>query len=141
MTVKDSSLLRRLADRHGYAAVPLGLLVCLLALAAVRGPHLFTSDGAAYAIVSAAPLIMATMALTPIAMAGRGGVDLAIGPLVGFVNVGLVFWLIKSGVTSPLFIIAFAIKKTMGIRISPDEEATGIDAKFHRDSAYALQPA
>lgn len=39
------------------------------------------------------------------------------------------------------FIIAFAIKKTMGIRISPDEEATGIDAKFHRDSAYALQPA
>nr|WP_090278424.1 ammonium transporter [Mycolicibacterium komanii]CRL73920.1 ammonium transporter [Mycolicibacterium komanii] len=39
------------------------------------------------------------------------------------------------------FIIAFAIKKTMGIRISPDEEETGIDAKFHRDSAYALQPA
>ncbi|OBB36377.1 ammonium transporter [Mycobacterium sp. 852002-51961_SCH5331710] len=39
------------------------------------------------------------------------------------------------------YIIAFAIKKTMGIRISPDEEETGIDAKFHRDSAYALQPA
>ncbi|WP_416956542.1 ABC transporter permease [Streptomyces sp. Agncl-13] len=109
MTAKNSSLLRRLADRHGYAAVPVSLLVCLLALAAVRGPHLFTSDGAAYAIVSAAPLIMATMALTPVAMAGRGGVDLAIGPLVGFVNVSLVFWLIKSGVTSPLLIIAFAI--------------------------------
>lgn len=39
------------------------------------------------------------------------------------------------------YLIAFAIKKTMGIRISPDEEETGIDAKFHRDSAYALQPA
>nr|WP_090345682.1 ammonium transporter [Mycolicibacterium malmesburyense]CRL78195.1 ammonium transporter [Mycolicibacterium malmesburyense] len=38
------------------------------------------------------------------------------------------------------YLIAFAIKKTMGIRISPDEEETGIDAKFHRDSAYALQP-
>ncbi|MGE2720159.1 ammonium transporter [Mycolicibacterium celeriflavum] len=39
------------------------------------------------------------------------------------------------------YLIAFAIKKTIGIRISPDEEETGIDAKFHRDSAYALQPA
>ena len=39
------------------------------------------------------------------------------------------------------FIIAFAIKKTIGIRISPDEEEAGIDAKFHRDSAYELQPA
>ncbi|SEH59703.1 ammonium transporter [Mycolicibacterium rutilum] len=38
------------------------------------------------------------------------------------------------------YLIALAIKKTMGIRISPDEEETGIDAKFHRDSAYALQP-
>jgi ammonium transporter, Amt family len=38
-------------------------------------------------------------------------------------------------------IIAFAIKKTMGIRISPDEEETGIDAKFQGDAAYELQPA
>ena len=38
-------------------------------------------------------------------------------------------------------LIAFAIKKTMGIRISPDEEESGIDAKLHRDSAYELQPA
>jgi Amt family ammonium transporter len=38
-------------------------------------------------------------------------------------------------------IIAFAIKKTIGIRVSPDEEETGIDAKFHRDAAYDLQPA
>ena len=38
-------------------------------------------------------------------------------------------------------IIAFAIKKTMGIRISPDEEEKGIDAAFHRDAAYELQPA
>jgi len=37
-------------------------------------------------------------------------------------------------------IIAFAIKKTMGIRISPDEEEKGIDATFHRESSYELQP-
>ena len=39
------------------------------------------------------------------------------------------------------YIIAFVIKKTMGIRISTDEEEKGIDAKFHRDAAYELQPA
>ena len=39
------------------------------------------------------------------------------------------------------YIIAFAIKKTMGIRISPDEEEAGIDATFHREASYELQPA
>ena len=39
------------------------------------------------------------------------------------------------------YLIAFVIKKTMGIRISTDEEEKGIDAKFHRDAAYELQPA
>jgi Amt family ammonium transporter len=39
------------------------------------------------------------------------------------------------------FIIAFAIKKTMGIRVAAEDEETGIDAKLHRDAAYELQPA
>jgi ammonium transporter, Amt family len=38
-------------------------------------------------------------------------------------------------------VIAFVIKKTIGIRVSPEEEEQGIDAKFHRDAAYDLQPA
>lgn len=37
------------------------------------------------------------------------------------------------------FAIAFVIKKTMGIRISPEEEEKGIDTAFHRDSAYELE--
>ena len=36
------------------------------------------------------------------------------------------------------FAIAFAIKKTIGIRISPEEEEKGIDAAFHRESSYEL---
>jgi Amt family ammonium transporter len=38
------------------------------------------------------------------------------------------------------YIIAFAIKKTMGIRISPDDEESGIDTTVHRDLSYELQP-
>jgi len=36
------------------------------------------------------------------------------------------------------YAIAFAIKKTMGIRISPEEEEQGIDSKLHRESSYDM---
>jgi Amt family ammonium transporter len=39
------------------------------------------------------------------------------------------------------FIIAFAIKKTIGIRVAPEDEESGIDAKLHRDAAYELEYA
>ncbi len=37
------------------------------------------------------------------------------------------------------YVIALAIKKTIGIRVAPEDEEKGIDAKFHRDSAYELE--
>jgi ribose transport system permease protein len=100
---------QRALDQHGYAAGPLALMVPLLILAAVRGSDLFTSSGAANALAVAAPLILATLALTPIALAGRGGVDLAIGPLLGLVNVVLIVWLVDNGVASAPVIIACAL--------------------------------
>jgi Amt family ammonium transporter len=39
------------------------------------------------------------------------------------------------------FVIAWAVKKTMGIRISPEEEEKGIDTHVHRDAAYELEYA
>ncbi|MGP4054639.1 ammonium transporter [Mycobacterium sp. 4D054] len=39
------------------------------------------------------------------------------------------------------FAIAFVLKKTVGIRISPEDEETGIDAAFHREASYEIQPA
>ncbi|MBB6629769.1 ammonium transporter [Nocardioides sp. KIGAM211] len=35
-------------------------------------------------------------------------------------------------------VLALAIKSTMGIRISPEDEELGIDARLHRDPAYEL---
>ena len=37
-------------------------------------------------------------------------------------------------------IIAFAIKKTMGIRISPEEEERASTPAFHREASYELHP-
>lgn len=101
--------LRARLDRQLYAAVPIGLLVVLLIIAALRGPHLFSSSGAANALANCAPLILATLALTAVAIAGRGGVDLSIGPLMSLVSVGIVHWLVANGVTGPVELIAFAI--------------------------------
>lgn len=39
------------------------------------------------------------------------------------------------------FAIAFALKKTVGIRISPEEEEQGIDSKFHREASYDMASA
>ena len=36
------------------------------------------------------------------------------------------------------YVIAFALKKTMGIRISPEDEEKGIDSVSHRESSYDM---
>jgi len=94
---------------HRHLLVPAALVAILLAVAAVRVPQLFTGSGLAGAVLVAAPLILAAMAITPIALAGRGGVDLSIGPAIGFVNVTLVTWLVSLGVEHPLAVFAYAV--------------------------------
>ena len=56
--------------------VPVALIIVLCLAALYRSPTLFSSNGLGSAIIVVAPLILAALALTPIALAGRGGVDL-----------------------------------------------------------------
>lgn len=97
------------ARRLGPLLVPICLTALLLVVAIIRAPQTFTYVGLAGAILVAAPLILAAIAITPIAIAGRGGVDLSIGPLIGFVNVTIVVWLPALGLSSPLAVFVFAI--------------------------------
>jgi len=73
-----------------YLLVPIVLIALLLGTAVIRGPNLVSLSGFGSAIIVAAPLILATYALMALAVAGRGTVDLAIGPLVAFINVSVV---------------------------------------------------
>jgi ribose transport system permease protein len=100
---------RRFSAAHLYYGVALGLLVVLLVFSGIVGPHLFTLDGISGAIIVLVPLVLAAMALTPIALAGRGSVDLAIGPLIGFLNVTLIQWLVTNNVTSPVAVIGWVL--------------------------------
>ncbi|MEM6462652.1 MAG: ABC transporter permease [Pseudomonadota bacterium] len=99
----------RFAPNLGHLLVPVCLVLVLGIMAAVRAPQTFTYVGLAGALLVAAPLILAAVAITPIAIAGRGGVDLSIGPLIGFVNVTIVVWLAENGITNPVFVFAYAI--------------------------------
>tara|TARA_B110000259_G_scaffold185051_1_gene233325 strand:+ start:4138 stop:5043 length:906 start_codon:yes stop_codon:yes gene_type:complete len=81
----------------------------LLIVIIFRAPHLFSSDGIGGAIIVISPLILATLALTPIALVGRGGIDLSVGPLIGFINVSLVAWLVGNGYTSPFLVVSYVL--------------------------------
>lgn len=101
--------MERLAERGSHLLVPLALVLILGLIAGVRAPQTFTYVGLAGALLVAAPLILAAVAITPIAIAGRGGVDLSIGPLIGFVNVTIVVWLSENGITHPVLVFGYAI--------------------------------
>lgn len=94
---------------HQHLLVPVALVVLLLLLAGWRAPHLFNSDGIGGAIIVIAPLTLAALALTPIALAGRGGVDLSLGPLLGFINVSLVKWLVGNDINAPVLVVGYVI--------------------------------
>ena len=73
-----------------YLLVPIALMAALLGTAVIRGPSLVSEAGAGAAIIVAAPLILATYSLMVLAVAGRGTIDLAVGPLLAFINVVVV---------------------------------------------------
>ena len=92
-----------------YLLVPILLLFVLLIIAVLRSPSLVSGAGIGSAIIVTAPLILATYALMAVAIAGRGTVDLSVGPLLGFINVTLVQLFGADVVSSPLGFFAYAI--------------------------------
>ena len=94
-----------------YLLVPIALMAALLGTAVIRGPSLVSPAGMGAAIIVAAPLILATYSLMVLAVAGRGTIDLAVGPLLAFINV-VVVKLSTSGILiSPIatFIVALGL--------------------------------
>ena len=92
-----------------YLLVPISVLFLLIIIAVIRSPSLMTSSGIGAAIIVSAPLILATYALMTTVTAGRGTVDLAIGPLIGFINVSLIQLTAAGVIGSPISVFLFAI--------------------------------
>ncbi|MER9239841.1 ABC transporter permease [Mesorhizobium sp. M0633] len=102
--------LRRMAARWrgaGFAAV---LLVILIAVNLLLNPARFHPAAWGALIGLAAPLIGAALASAPVILAGRGGIDISVGPLMGFVNAMVIQLLfLRLGMSSPMFIVPAAL--------------------------------
>jgi ribose transport system permease protein len=99
----------RIMQQNKQLTVPIALIIALCLVALLRAPNLFTNNGLGSAIIVVAPLVLAALALTPIALAGRGGVDLSVGPLLGFINVSLVAGLVGHGYENPFLVVGYVI--------------------------------
>lgn len=100
-----------------YLFVPIVLFFVLLIVAVLRSPNLITSAGIGGAIIVATPLVLATYTLMATAMAGRGTVDLSVGPLIGFINVTLVQLFGADVIASPIAFFVYAVAVGMAYQL------------------------
>ncbi|WP_027059693.1 ABC transporter permease [Mesorhizobium loti] len=101
------SRLLSLGRSIGFAVV---LLVVLLAVNLILSPGRFQPGSWGALVGLAAPLIGAAIASTPVILAGRGGIDISVGPLMGFVNAMVIQVLfLKAGISSPLLLVPAAL--------------------------------
>ncbi|HMB75993.1 MAG TPA: ABC transporter permease [Kiloniellaceae bacterium] len=92
-----------------YLLVPILLFFILLIVAVLRSDSLVTSAGLGSAIIVVTPLVLATYALMVLVIAGRGTVDLSIGPLIGFINVTLIQLYDQQMLQSPVVFFLYAL--------------------------------
>jgi ribose transport system permease protein len=96
-----------LVRNAGFAAV---LFVLLLALNLILNPTRFAPGNWGTLIGLAAPLIGASLASAPVILAGRGGIDISVGPAMGFVNAIVIQVLfLTMGISSPAVLIPAAL--------------------------------
>ncbi|WP_152047791.1 ABC transporter permease [Aureimonas psammosilenae] len=86
------------------------LFVLLLVANAVLNPARFAPSNWGSVLGLAAPLLLTSLAVTLPFLAGRGSIDVSVGPLIGLVNVLIVKGLILgAGLQSPLAIVPAAL--------------------------------
>lgn len=94
-----------LADRTELRLAA-GLCLALLAVNLWLNPARFAPWNLGTTLGLAAPLVIAAIASLPPILAGRGGLDLSVAPLMGLVNVVTVRWLVERlGMSSPAEIV------------------------------------
>jgi ribose transport system permease protein len=100
--------LAKLRRRQGHTVTAVVLLGALVALIAVTSPQFYNPDSFASSMAAAAPLVLATMALTPIAIGNKVGIDLSVGPMMSLLNVVLIVHVFPQGLGSPVLTFLLA---------------------------------
>jgi ribose transport system permease protein len=90
--------------------IALALLVVLLAVNLWLNPARFAPSAWGTLIGLAAPLVCAALATMPALLGGRGGIDVSVGPLMGFINAVLIKSLVvDSGIGSAWVLVPAAL--------------------------------
>ena len=101
---------KRQIGRRRETGFAFALLIVLLIVNISLNPARFAPAAWGETIGLAAPLIAASIAATPAILGGRGGIDVSVGPLMGFVNAVVVqALLIDAGISSPWIVIPAAL--------------------------------
>ena len=100
---------RAAAVNAPYSSPALVAAVVLVVLTSIVNPGFITRGGWATAVGSAAPFMLLAIAEAPAILAGRGGVDLAVGPAAGLIAVAVATILVPHGYSSPLYVIPAGI--------------------------------
>lgn len=86
------------------------LFVVLLIINIALNPVRFAPSNWGLVLGLAAPLLLTSLAITVPFLAGRGSIDISVGPLVGLINVIVVQLVItQGGVSSPFIIVPVAL--------------------------------
>lgn len=103
-------------DERRESVLAAALLLLLLAVNILQNPAWLRPDAWGTVIGLAGPLLAASIASMPSILGGRGGIDVSIGPLMGFINVLIVKVLVMDqGVSSPWIIVPFALLVGAGV--------------------------
>ncbi|MGU3399434.1 ABC transporter permease [Brucellaceae bacterium D45D] len=86
------------------------LFVVLLIINIALNPVRFAPSNWGLVLGLAAPLLLTSLAITVPFLAGRGSIDISVGPLVGLINVIVVQLVItQGGISSPFIIVPVAL--------------------------------
>ncbi|HEX2526728.1 MAG TPA: ABC transporter permease [Geminicoccus sp.] len=100
---------RWLAGRS-YLGLAATLFVVLLLVNLVLNPTRFSPASLGVTVGLASGLMLAAIASMPPILAGRGGIDISVGPLMGLVNVVVVRWLVEGlAIESPFVIVPMVL--------------------------------
>lgn len=93
-----------------------GLLFATLLIASIlQDPILLSPRFMTGALSVAVPLVIGAMAVTPAILSGGGGMDLSIGPLMGFINVLVVTLLMPTGTSDWWIAVPLLLLTGLGV--------------------------
>lgn len=99
--------IRRLDPATFFGA---GFFLLLLIINLATNLSTFSPQNIASTIGLAGPIVLGALAVTPTLLVGNGGIDLSVGPVMGLVNVVVVYELIeRAGVSNPVVCVIAAL--------------------------------